>query len=73
MHMPTQKHKIKNNISLKHKTLSQVSIKYFQLSEDFKNKNEGSGEVAEWLEALAALPEDVSSVPSTHTVAHSRL
>jgi hypothetical protein len=30
----------------------------------------GAGEMAQWLRALAALPEVLSPVPSTHTVAH---
>lgn len=30
-------------------------------------------EVAPWLRALAALPEDLGSVPGTHMVAHKHL
>ena len=30
-------------------------------------------DVAQWLKALAVLPEDLSSIPSTHMVAHSYL
>uniref|UniRef100_A0A0A6YXS9 C-abl oncogene 1, non-receptor tyrosine kinase n=1 Tax=Mus musculus TaxID=10090 RepID=A0A0A6YXS9_MOUSE len=33
----------------------------------------GAGDVAQRLRELIALPEDESSVPSTHTVAHSHL
>jgi hypothetical protein len=30
--------------------------------------NLGAGEMAEWLNTLAAIAEDLSSVPSTHKV-----
>jgi len=33
----------------------------------------GAGEMVQWLRALAALAEVLSSVPSTHVVAHSLL
>ena len=36
-----------------------------------KNKNKGPGEMAQWLRALAALPEVLSSIPSNHMVTHS--
>ena len=32
-----------------------------------------AGEMTKWLRALAALPEDPSSVPSLHMVAHKYL
>jgi len=32
-----------------------------------------AGEMAQWLGALAALPEVLSSIPSTHKVAHNHL
>ena len=32
-----------------------------------------SGEVAKWLDVLAALAEDLGSVPSTRIVAHNHL
>ena len=35
-------------------------------SASLKNKDRGSGEMAEWLRALAALLEDLGSIPSTH-------
>jgi hypothetical protein len=39
-----------------------------------KSQNVGAGEMMDqWLGALAALPEDLSSVPRTHTVAHNHL
>jgi hypothetical protein len=31
----------------------------------------GTGEMAQWLRALAVLPEVLSSIPSTHMVAHN--
>jgi hypothetical protein len=34
---------------------------------------EGVGEMAQWLGALAALPEILSSIPSTHVAAHNCL
>jgi hypothetical protein len=33
----------------------------------------GTGRMAQWLRALAVLPEVVSSIPSKHMVAHSHL
>ncbi|CAH6901579.1 Dclk2 [Phodopus roborovskii] len=36
-------------------------------------KGEETGEMAQWLRALAALPEDLGSVPSTHMATHSCL
>jgi len=43
---------------------------------DQQNKTEqewevGAGEMAQWLRALTALPEVLSSIPSSHMVAHS--
>jgi hypothetical protein len=38
-----------------------------------KRENQGAGEVAEWLRALTALPEVLSSNPSNHMVAHNHL
>jgi hypothetical protein len=32
-----------------------------------------AGEMAQWLKALAAFPEALGSVPSTHLAAHSSL
>jgi hypothetical protein len=37
------------------------------------NKSSRAGEMAQWLRALTALPEVLSSIPSTHMVAHSHL
>ena len=33
----------------------------------------GAGEMAQWLRALAALPEDLSSIPSNRMVAYNHL
>jgi hypothetical protein len=33
----------------------------------------GARELAQWLKTLAALPEDLGSVPSTHMVTHMYL
>jgi hypothetical protein len=38
-----------------------------------KGKGRGAGEMAQWLRAPTALPEVLSSNPSTHTVAHNHL
>jgi len=39
----------------------------------FKNVVTGAGEMAQWIRALAVLPEDPSSIPSNHMVAHNSL
>jgi hypothetical protein len=36
-------------------------------------KNKGPGEMAQWLKALAALPQVLSSIPRNHIVAHNHL
>jgi len=33
----------------------------------------GAGEMAQWLRALTALPQVLSSIPSNHMVAHNHL
>jgi hypothetical protein len=33
--------------------------------------NAGAGEMDQWLKALAALPEDLGSIPSTHVAAYN--
>jgi hypothetical protein len=38
-----------------------------------KNLNSGTGQMAQWLRALTALPEVLSSIPSNHIVAHNHL
>ena len=38
--------------------------------EGFENLSR-AGEMAQWLRALAALPEDLSSIPSNHMAAHT--
>ena len=42
----------------------------FNYSLTLIRNNVGAGEVPQWLRALAALPEVLSSIPSKHTVAH---
>ena len=39
----------------------------------FKKELNRAGELAQWLRALTALPEVLSSIPSNHMVAHSHL
>ena len=34
---------------------------------------EGAGEMAQWVRALAALPEVLSSIPSNYVVVHNHL
>jgi len=38
-----------------------------------KNIDCWAGEMAQWLKALTALPEVLSSIPSNHMVAHNHL
>jgi hypothetical protein len=38
-----------------------------------KKMRSGAGEMAQWLRALTALPEILSSIPSNHMVAHNHL
>jgi hypothetical protein len=38
-----------------------------------KKEEKGAGEIAQWLRALTALPEVLSSIPSNHMVAHNHL
>jgi hypothetical protein len=42
----------------------------WQISKPYDNLLIGAGETAQPLRALAALPEDLGSVPSTHMVTH---
>jgi len=39
----------------------------------FKLCAQGAAEMAQWLRALTALPEVLSSIPSNHMVAHNHL
>jgi len=39
----------------------------------FKKKYLGAGEMTQWLRALTALPEVLSSIPSNHVVTHDHL
>jgi hypothetical protein len=45
----------------------------FQLKINIKKFNYGSGEIAQQLRALTALPEVLSSIPRNHMVAHNHL
>jgi hypothetical protein len=38
-----------------------------------KDTKGGAGETAQWLRALTALPEVLSSIPSNHMVSHNHL
>lgn len=40
---------------------------------DTKIGQSGTGEMTQWLRALAALPEDPGLIPSTHVAAHNSL
>jgi hypothetical protein len=45
-----------------------------QTNKQTKTKKQGwAGEMAQWLRALVALPEVLSSIPSNHMVAHYHL
>jgi hypothetical protein len=46
---------------------------YAQIKGKKKKGGGGSGDMAQQLRALAALPEVLSSIPSNHMVAHSHL
>jgi hypothetical protein len=47
---------------------------YHQLQENYLVMiNNRAGEMAQWLRALTALPEVLSSIPSNHLVAHNHL
>jgi hypothetical protein len=43
------------------------------MSRDPVSKRKKAGEIAQWLRALTALPEVLSSNPSNHMVAHNHL
>ena len=43
---------------------------YSNLNQSYKNRAR-AGEMAQWLRALTALPEVLSSIPSNYTVAHN--
>jgi len=49
---------------------SGVNIHIFK---SLRKKTTGAGDMVQWLRALAALPEVLSSIPSNHMVAHSHL
>jgi hypothetical protein len=41
--------------------------------ESLTNELKAAGEMAQWLRTLTALPEVLSSIPSSHMVAHNHL
>lgn len=45
----------------------------YTLQEKLRGKRRGSGEMGQQLRTLAALLEDLGSIPSAHMVAHSQL
>ena len=51
------------------------NVKAMKLKERLRKvkKHDKGGETAQWLRALAALPEDLSSISSNHVVAHNYL
>jgi len=46
---------------------------FLSYAESPLNKGKQAGQVAQWLRALSALPEVLSSNPSNHMVAHNHL
>ena len=46
-----------------------MDIKVYSLG--LRNGNFRAGEMAQWLRSLTALPEVLSSIPSTHMVAYN--
>jgi len=42
-----------------------------KIHKELKKLDTGAGEMAQWLRALTALPEVLSSIPSNHMVAHN--
>jgi hypothetical protein len=50
-----------------------VQAKHTQINKFLKMLTGGAGEMAQWLRALGALPEVLSSIPSTHIVAWDHL
>ncbi|EDL78366.1 rCG31757 [Rattus norvegicus] len=46
---------------------------FFKYDWTFKNSHWRAGEMAQWLRALTAFPEVLSSIPSNHMVAHNHL
>lgn len=48
------------------------SMMYCKATTDFKNVFVGDGEIAQWLGALTDLLEVLSSIPSSHMIAHNR-
>jgi hypothetical protein len=45
----------------------------YAIQEHIRKADEGAGEMTQWLRALAAVPEVLSSIPSNHMVAYNHL
>jgi hypothetical protein len=56
-----------------HKYKIEKILACFASSLKFMNALYWAGEMAQWLSALTALPEVLSSIPSNHMVAHNHL
>jgi hypothetical protein len=54
-------------------TVEQEKLKNVSKVSEIKQCNTGAGEMAQWLRALTALLEVLSSIPSNHMVAHNHL
>ena len=57
---------------------SDVTVHTYNLTLRVPERNDqkckaGAGQMAQWLRALPALPEDLGSIPSTHVAAHNCL
>jgi hypothetical protein len=63
---------IKQKTRIESKLGKQQQTKQKQIKQSKKN-HEGAGEMAQWLRALTALPEVLSSIPSNHMVGGSQL
>jgi hypothetical protein len=50
------------------KGMEEIYLKY-----NLKNQQNWAGEMAQWLRALMALPEVLSSIPSNHMVTHNHM
>jgi hypothetical protein len=54
-------------------TSMRPSIKRKKQTNKQKTSGHGAGKMAHWLRALAGLPEDPASIPSTNMAAHNCL
>jgi len=69
----TQSKTLKNYIESISNLIIKVRIRLCQLSGTGRNLSTGARKMAQWLRALTALPEVLSSIPSNHMVAHNHL